>query len=131
MRTEKKQKQTQLGVWPAGETSDGFQKSVVFYSSNKLSTHFLLNRFYDYLQMAEPARALSVLTKLYFKYVTIPEAARPFNDTELDEFALIILMFADIAAKEGNYVSADRDQLLEELFRDGYYQWPVGRIDEE
>lgn len=85
-----------------------------------MTTHDHLNRFFDYLEYSNPSRALAVLTKLYFAYHTIPQAGKVFSADDLDEFALIVEMLADIAKNEGEYLAEDRSHLLREVY--GSYQ---------
>jgi|GEM_PF-1214639 len=117
MRTEnKKHKEAQPGLWPAGQTRNGLEKSLLFYNPNQATTHNHLNRFFEYIEMAEPSRALAVMTKLFFAYHTLPKAGKIFSEEDLDEFALLTNMLADIAIEEGRYLAADREDLLRELY---------------
>lgn len=113
---QKKQKGTQPGLWPAGQSKDGLEKSILYYKPNNLTTHNHLSRFLEYLEYAELPGALAALTKLYLAYQMIPEAPQLLNNEEKDDLSLIIAMFADIARAEGRYLSEDRQELLEDLY---------------
>ena len=87
-----------------------------------MSTHNHLNRFFDYLQIADRVRALAILSKMYFNYIA--KNVNELNDDDLDEYCFLIAFISDIAVCENKYVAEDRQTILEELYRTGYYRQP-------
>lgn len=128
MRSTKKQTPTaQPGLWPTDELVDGLEKSILYVRPESGSTVEHVNRFLEYLEMAEPGKAIAVLVKLYFDYSLTSGVPPLFNAEQLDEFAHLAKFFADMAATEGEYLADDRSQLLEAL----YYNAKPGGDDDE
>lgn len=117
MQNSKKQKESQLGLWPAGPTKDGLQKSILYYNPNRMTTHDHLNRFLQYLDFAELPGALAVLTKVYFAYQATPGVPELLDEEEKDELTMIMAMFADMARAEGKYLAKDRQQIMKDCYQ--------------
>lgn len=106
----------QPGLWPTGETANGLEKSILYVNPDRSFTHDQVKRFVDYLEMAIPTKAIAALVKMYFDYSTTPGVPKLFDAEELDEFAHLVKLFADLAMIEGEHLTNERELILEGLY---------------
>lgn len=119
MQNPKKQKQkAQPGLWPTEQEVNGLEKSILYIQPDKTYMREQVSRFLDYLELAKSPNAIAVLIKMYFSYSTTPGVPKLFTTEELDEFALLASLMADLSVIEGEHISEEREMILEGLYYD-------------
>jgi len=112
MQNTKKVPQTEPGVWFTGNTEAGDFIYQVIIAPNSSLSQASLEEFYRWKSFAGCSKALGLLLRFYFNYVT--QAEGNLSHEEKDELMLFTMFLSTLAEDDFTRIQEDRDQLLEE-----------------